>query len=112
MTIITFLAENLLQFSLAPKLSQSISLSKNTASYKLKEELAALIFENLVRDLHCNFFQHMLMVVSGQPMKNIQLDCSLFLRQIKEFAKYPTPGLERLFIFITHCQKSIDLFGH
>ena len=66
---VSFLAEQLPLFTLAPKLFgfaqklvkdlkvlESLSLSKDTTSYKLKEGLATLLFEDLVRDLQCNFF--------------------------------------------------------
>lgn len=66
---VSFLAEQLPLFTLAPKLFgfaqklvkdlkvlESLSLSTDTTSYKLKEGLATLLFEDLVRDLQCNFF--------------------------------------------------------
>ena len=66
---VSFLAENTLPFTFAPKLVQftqelakdskvlqSMSMSKDAASYKLKEGLAPLLLENLVTDLQNNFF--------------------------------------------------------
>ena len=66
---VSFLAENMLPFTFTPKLVQftqelakdskvlqSMSMSKDAASYKSQEGLATLLLENLATDLQNNFF--------------------------------------------------------